>query len=163
MTDRTLTIGPDSPSAPDVTALLLEHLADMHATSPPESVHALDVSALEAPEISFVTVRAADGSLLACGALADLGDGAGELKSMRTRDAARGRGVGAALLRHLVDLAVDRGHRAIYLETGTPEEFAPARRLYERAGFVETEPFGSYELDPYSVFMVLRLAPHAQS
>lgn len=36
-----------------VLALLEEHLQDMYATSPPESVHALDVSKLKLPSITF--------------------------------------------------------------------------------------------------------------
>ena len=73
----------DDPARPDVTALLTEHLADMRATSPPESVHALDVEALRRPGITFVTARR-DGELLGCAALRELDAGHAEIKSMRT-------------------------------------------------------------------------------
>jgi putative acetyltransferase len=157
-----LTITTADPTAADVLALLGEHLADMHATSPAESVHALDPSALAAPGITFWTARDAGGALLGCAALKELGPSDGELKSMRTTTAARGRGVGAALLAHVLAVATQRGVRTVHLETGTEDYFAPARRLYERAGFVECPPFADYVLDPHSVFYRLTLtAPDA--
>lgn len=138
---------------PDVLSLLGEHLADMFATSPPESVHALDVSALRDRSVEFWTARSDDGVLLGCGALKDLGGGHGEIKSMRTTAAARGRGVATALLGHLLDRARDRAMTRVSLETGTEDYFAAARRLYRRHGFAECEPFGDYVLDPHSVFL----------
>jgi putative acetyltransferase len=152
-----LTITADDPTAPDVLALLGEHLADMYATSPAESVHALDPSALAAPGITFWTARLAGGALLGCAALKELGPADGELKSMRTTPSARGKGIGAALLAHVLAAAADRGLRTVHLETGTQDYFAAALRLYERAGFVECPPFADYVLDPHSVFYRLTL------
>lgn len=142
---------------PSVHALLEEHLADMHATSPPESVHALELSGLTAPGVTFWTARL-DGIVVGCVALKELSPGAGELKSMRTSDAARGRGIGTALLTVVLDEARSRGYRRVSLETGTQEFFGPAHRLYERHGFTECGPFGDYVLDPHSTFMTLTLA-----
>lgn len=150
-------ISVDDPTSPDVLPLLAEHLTDMHATSPAESVHALDPSSLAAPGITFWTARDAAGTLLGCAALKDLGSADSELKSMRTTVAARGRGVGAALLAHVLAAAAAGGIRTVHLETGTEDYFAPARRLYERAGFVECPPFADYVLDPHSVFYRLAL------
>lgn len=156
-------IAVDSPARDDVRTLLDEHLADMFATSPPDSVHALDHSALLAPSVTFVTARSADGSLLGCGALTELvgaagpGGGHGELKSMRTARAARGRGVATAVLARLLDLATARGYARVSLETGTQDSFAPARRLYARHGFVGCGPFADYVEDPHSTFMTLTL------
>ncbi|WP_026554118.1 GNAT family N-acetyltransferase [Arthrobacter sp. 35W] len=150
-------IAVDSPAADDVRRLLDEHLADMFATSPADSVHALDHSALAAPDVGFWTAREA-GQLLGCGALKSLGSRAGEIKSMRTTPAARGRGVAAQLLGHIVDEARRRGYESLFLETGTEEFFAPARRLYERHGFTACPPFGGYSMDPHSVFMTLDLS-----
>ena len=147
----------DDPQRPDVLDLLGEHLTDMFATSPAESVHALDPSALSAPGITFWTSRDETGALLGCAALKQLAPTDGELKSMRTTERARGRGVGTALLTHVLDEAVRRGYRSVHLETGTQDYFAPARRLYERAGFVVCPPFGDYRLDPHSVFYRLDL------
>jgi len=150
-------IADDDPRAADVTALLRAHLELMNALSPPEEVHALDIDALVHPSITFVAYRV-DGELLGVGALKDLGDGHGELKSMHTTAAARGRGVGTAIVDHLVGLATARGMTRLSLETGTPEAFAPARSLYARQGFVECGPFGDYELSPWSTFMTRSLA-----
>lgn len=149
-------IAVDDPRAPDVTALLGTHLALMNAQSPPEEVHALDVEALTDPAVTFVSYRI-EGELFAIGALKDLGGGHGEIKSMHTSAAARGRGIGSALVVHLVDLARQRGLTRVSLETGTPEEFAPARALYARHGFTECGPFGGYVLSPWSTFMTLSL------
>jgi putative acetyltransferase len=149
-------IGAGHPLDTDVLALLREHLADMHATSPAESVHALDPEALTDPAISFFTARD-DGVLLGCGALFDHGDGTGEVKSMRTVTAARGRGIAAALLEHLIGEARVRGWNALRLETGTEDYFAAARRLYERHGFIERGPFADYRLDPHSTYYERRL------
>lgn len=147
----------DSPTTSDVRALLDEHLRDMFATSPAESVHALDQTALEAPGITLWAARE-EGRLLGVGALKDLGRGHGEIKSMRTSEEARGRGVAAEVLRHLVSQASARGWTRLSLETGSQDYFAPARRLYARHGFVGCEPFGEYGVDPSSVFMTLDLA-----
>src|SRR5689334_474758 len=114
----------DEPARADVTALLAEHLADMHARSPAGSVHALDVTALQAPGVTFWTARR-DGVLLGCAAIKELDLSHGELKSMRTSTAARGAGVGRALLVHLLGVARGRGYRRLSLETGTQDYFLP--------------------------------------
>jgi len=150
-------IGPDSPARPDVRRLLDEHLADMFATSPAESVHALDHGALAGPDITFWTVRDDGGVLLGCGALKDLGTDEGEIKSMRTARPARGRGIAALLLGRILDEAGQRGYHRLLLETGSQEFFAPARRLYARHGFVPCPPFAGYQPDPNSVFMARSL------
>jgi len=161
-----ISIDRDNPARDDVHRLLSEHLADMFATSPAESVHALDHSALAAPSITFWTAREA-GTLLGCGALKLLDSPAtpalmpatryGEIKSMRTAATARGRGVATLMLGHIVEHARTRNLERVCLETGTEDYFAPARRLYARHGFTECPPFADYVLDPHSVFMELRL------
>jgi putative acetyltransferase len=151
-------IGADDPRADDVRELLERHLAFANDHTPPEDVHALDVDALVDPAIAFVSYRVA-GRLLGVGALKDLGDGTGELKSMHTSADARGRGVGSALVAHLVGLARSRGLARVGLETGTQDAFAPARSLYARHGFVGCGPFGDYAPSPWSAFMALDLVP----
>lgn len=146
----------DNPARDDVARLLDEHLLDMFATSPADSVHALDHAALSGPDIRFWTAREGQG-LLGCAALKRFPPRHGEIKSMRTATAARGRGVASLLLTHLVDVARQDRLNGIYLETGTQEYFAPARRLYQRLGFAECPPFADYQLDPNSVFMHLAL------
>ncbi len=137
-----------------IRLLLEEHLCDMRAWSPPESVHALDLDKLRLPEISLWTIWE-EGVLLGCGALKDLGGQHAEIKSMRTAHAHRGKSVGADMLTHLINVAKERRTTRLYLETGTQLQFAPARALYTRFGFKECEPFADYALDPYSFFMTL--------
>lgn len=147
-----LEIRPGDVSAADVCALVAEHLAGMHAQSPACSVHALDLSSLTAPGVHFVTAYR-DGELVGMGAIATLPDGDVELKSMRTTDAARGTGAGRAILVHLMDLARTSGAAHMWLETGSSDDFTPARTLYASAGFTECAPFADYAPDPLSTFM----------
>lgn len=139
-----------------VVRLLEEHLADMYATSPPESVHALDLDELRKPAIEFWSAWAGD-ELRGCGALKTLSPDEAELKSMRTVSTGRGAGVGSAVLAFLLDRARERGFRRVLLETGVEDYFAPARRLYERHGFTVRPPFADYVPDPHSVFYELAL------
>ncbi len=150
-------IVPEDPAAPDIVALLEEHLDDMRDTSPPESVHALDVSRLQRADIAFLAARDDAGALLGVGALAELDPGHGEIKSMRTASHARGKGVAGAILAELLRLAQARGYARVSLETGTHEYFSAAHRLYERAGFAPTGPFADYTLDPHSRYFTIRV------
>jgi putative acetyltransferase len=146
----------DDLSSPQVHALLQEHLDQMLQKSPRESVHALDVAALRQPDISFWTVWGGS-ELLGCGALKRLGSSHGEIKSMRTASAHLRKGVGRAVLDHIVHEARARGYRRLSLETGSLSAFEPARRLYEAFGFAYCAPFADYRIDPHSVYMTLEL------
>lgn len=137
----------------DVIALLETHLAGMYADSPPESVHALDLDGLRAPGVTFWTVRDTDAELLGCGALKELSDDHGEIKSMRTASAHLGRGVATVLLGHILEEAKRRSYRRVSLETGSGVSFAAARALYRKHGFEDCGPFAGYVEDPYSHFM----------
>ena len=151
-----LIIALDDPRTGDVHALLERHLAFAHDTSPPEDVHALDVTGLLDPSISFFSARRAD-ALVAVGALKQLDSSHGEIKSMHTSVAVRRQGAGRAMLDHLLDLARRRGYRRVSLETGSMEAFAPARALYRSVGFSECGPFAGYQPSPNSTFMTLVL------
>lgn len=151
----------DDLRGPEIEAFLEEHLADMYAVSPPESVHALDLDGLRRPEITFWTAWDAD-LLVGCGALKELDPGHGELKSMRTAAAQRGGGVASAMMVHIIEEAERRGYRRLSLETGAEDFFAPARALYAKFGFVAAEPFADYWADPNSYFMTKELAPAAK-
>lgn len=146
----------EDPRSPDIVALLERHLAQMHATTPAEFVFALDVGALCHPSISFFASRDG-GALLGVGALKQLDAGHGEVKSMHTAAEARGRGVGAALVEHLLAEARSLGLRRVSLETGSGPAFEPARRLYARAGFTPCGPFGDYPDADTSAFMTIEL------
>lgn len=137
-------------------ALVAHHLAGMHANTPPESVHALDLDRLVDPSVMFWSAWS-EGRLAGIGALKSLDERNGEIKSMRVDDAFLGRGVGRGILDHIVSEARRRGMTHVWLETGSPDDFLPARRLYESAGFEECGPFGDYRDDPFSVFMVRAL------
>jgi putative acetyltransferase len=159
MRARTLperTIAIEDPRAPDVRALLERHLAFAAATSPPEDVHALDVPSLLDPAVTFFALRE-DGELRGVAALKRLDGEHAEVKSMHTAEAARGRGVAQALVEHLLGVARERGHRRVSLETGTAPAFAPARRLYARAGFAPCAPFGGYRESAHSAYLTLEL------
>ena len=148
----------DDPRAADVLALLRRHLEFAYATTPAEHVHALDLDGLLDPAVTFYGYRRS-GRLLAVGALRDLDRQHGELKSMHTAAEVRGRGIGRAMLAHLIGVARDRGLRRLSLETGSMPAFAPARALYARAGFTVCGPFGDYPPSVTSTFMTLVLEP----
>lgn len=140
----------------EVIALLEEHLADMYATSPPESVHALDVAALKSSDITFFSAWL-NGELQGCLAIKQLTPEHIELKSMRTSSVSRQSGVASKLLVHALNVAIDRGYQKISLETGTQDFFRPARNLYEKFGFRYCGPFAGYHEDPHSCFMTREL------
>ena len=146
----------DDLTGPEIAALLHLHLDEMHRWSPPESVHAMPIERLRQPDVTFFS--AWDGNrLAACGAIKQLGATHGELKSMRADPAWRGRGAGKAVLAHLLMVARARGYTRVSLETGKPDRFLPARRLYESHGFVPCPAFGDYVEDQFSMCMTLQL------
>jgi GNAT superfamily N-acetyltransferase/glutathione S-transferase len=137
-----------------VVELLREHLAGMHASSPPGSVYALDLSGLQRPEIALYTVWDGD-DLLGCGALKHVDDRTGELKSMRTAARHLRRGAGARMLEHLLEVARARGYTRVCLETGSGPAFEPAIALYRKYGFVTGPAFGDYAATEFNQFLVL--------
>ena len=142
----------DDLTGADIAALLQLHLDEMHQWSPPESVHAMPIERLRAPDVTFYSLWQGD-RLAACGALKQLDPGHGELKSMRAHPDFRGRGAGRAVLDHLLGEARRRGYTRVSLETGRPEAFRPARTLYETNGFAECPPFADYVADDFSICM----------
>lgn len=151
-----LTIKLDDLSGPEIAALIGEHLANMAENSPPESIHALNLDGLKRPDVTFWSAWI-DDELAGCGALKELDDQHGEVKSMRTAIPYRGKGVAKQVLAHLLEEAARRGYRQVSLETGSMEAFTPARRLYEGFGFTYCGPFADYVEDPNSVFMTKRI------
>ena len=136
----------------EVKQLLQEHHNDMLKHSPPESVHALDLSSLKASDITFWTVWI-HGELAGCGALKRLNEKHAELKSMRTSQNFLRQGVAAALLTHMLAIAKSQAFERISLETGTMNAFIPAQKLYMRFGFQVCQPFSNYQKDPHSMFL----------
>ena len=152
----TIDIRVDDLSGEATRSLITRHLAGMHDSSPAESVHALDVDDLRHPSVTFWSAWI-DDDLAGIGALKTLDAERGELKSMRVDDRFRGTGVGRALLVHILSAARECRLTSLWLETGVTEDFAPARRLYESAGFTGCGPFDQYTDDPFSVFMTRAL------
>lgn len=142
---------------PDVRELLALHFAAMRSHSPPEACHVLPATSLAQPSITFFSARDHDRLLLGVGALKALDAAEGEIKSMRTAPHATGRGVGRALLEAIVAEARQRGYHRLNLETGSTGAFAAALRLYERAGFVPSAPFGNYRETDFTRFLTLAL------
>jgi len=153
----TIDIRRDTPLAPEVLPLLQRHLDLMWATSPPESVHALDPAELAAEGIAFFTLREG-AAVLGMGAVKRISDDHAEIKSMHIVAEARGRGLAQVMLDHLLAQARALGYRQLSLETGVEDAFAAARALYARAGFVQCPPFEGYWNDPNSFFMTRSLA-----
>jgi putative acetyltransferase len=152
-----LIIEETDPLAAGPKALLEESHALMRALFPPEDNYFLDFEALRGDDIRFFAAR--DGrEVLGTGALA-LREGYGEVKSMFTSKAARGRGVAAAILRAIEDKAREEGVTLLRLETAEPLESAV--RLYTRAGFTPCGIFGDYRPNATSVYMEKRLEPLA--
>jgi putative acetyltransferase len=146
----------DDLTHPKVTELLQEHLDDMYATSPAESVHALDLDKLRQVDISFWTAWQRQ-ELLGCGALKILSTQHAEIKSMRTARQHLRKGVATQMLEHIIQQAKTRDLKRISLETGSQPFFQPAIALYKRYNFEFCEPFADYKDDPNSKFMTLVL------
>jgi putative acetyltransferase len=149
-------IAVDDPRTADVREILARHLAFARTNSPPQAVFALELDGLLDPAVTFFSFRDG-GNVLGVGALKQLDERHAELKSMHTALEARGRGIGRAMVAHLLRVARERGYRRVSLETGSMAAFAPARSLYDSAGFRTCGPFGDYPASEYSTFMTMEL------
>jgi putative acetyltransferase len=146
-----LTFHQDDLDSPEVQTLLAFHLGQMRSNSPRDACHVLPIDGLRDPAFTLLSAREGE-RLVGVGALKQLAPDHGEVKSMRTAPGALGRGVGRALLNHIVAEARRRGYRRLSLETGSTEPFAAALRLYEQEGFVPCGPFGGYVDTPFTRF-----------
>ena len=150
-------IARESPLGSDMALLMARHTADMHADTPPESIHMMDAGQLAIPEVSFYVLREA-GVPVAMGAFKRIDATHAEIKSMHVLAEARGRGLSKWMLGHLVAEAQAAGFARLSLETGVQPTFVAARALYVKAGFAECRPFEGYLEDPNSVFLTRHLA-----
>jgi putative acetyltransferase len=155
-----LEIREDDLSGEAVRMLLRLHLEGMHASSPPGTVFALDLTGLRAPGVTVWTAWLGE-TIVGIAALKELrgrsGEFSGELKSMRTHPDFLRRGVAATLLRHIVAIARARGMRRLSLETGSGPAFEAALALYRRNGFIDGEVFGAYQRSEFNQFLHLSL------
>lgn len=147
-----MNIKPDDLTSPDVLALVETHLTEMSANDNAVIGNTLDLESLKSDDVTFFAVREGE-TLTGCGALKELDETHGEIKSMHTERRFRRRGVSAALLFHMIRLSQERGYKRLSLETHPGEDYKPARKLYERFGFETCGPFGDYEKHEHSVFM----------
>lgn len=153
----TVTITKESPLSPDLALLMQRHTEDMHADTPPESIHMMDASELAIPAVDFFVLRDA-GKPLAMGAFKRIDAAHAEIKSMHVLTEARGRGLSRTMLDHLLAEAKAAGLKRLSLETGVQPTFVAARALYYKAGFEDCPPFEGYTLDPNSLYMTRSLA-----
>ncbi|MBV8738875.1 MAG: GNAT family N-acetyltransferase [Alphaproteobacteria bacterium] len=140
----------EDPRELEIRALLAQSDSYSASRYPPESQHQADIGSLTAANVRFFAARSA-GAAVGCGALVIGNDGTAELKRMFVDPAARGKGIGQALLQAIEVAAFDEGVRLIRLETGIHN--TEALRLYRRFGYVDGGSFGNYRNDPLSVFM----------
>jgi putative acetyltransferase len=148
-------IQPETPDQPDVAALLAR--ADERSASlyPAESRHGLALPALLSADVRFFVARQ-DGRALGCGGYLLLPRQGAEMKRLFVDPAARGQGVGCAIVRAVEAAAAGEDVRTLFLETGIKS--CEALRLYRRLGFAECSPFAAYLPDPLSVFMRKQLS-----
>jgi putative acetyltransferase len=146
----------DDLTGPEIAELVMDHLRNMAIHSPPESRHALNLDGLKKPDITFWSAWEGEG-LVGCGALKEIDDQHGEIKSMKTSSSHLKKGVAKRLLQHIIEEAKRRGYQRLSLETGSMDAFIPARRLYESFGFHLCRPFSNYKEDPNSVFMTMEI------
>jgi putative acetyltransferase len=151
-----VTITEESPVGSDLRLLFERHTADMHADTPPESIHMMDASELAIPAVRFFVMRDV-GMPVGMGAFKRIDDTHAEIKSMHVLTEVRGRGLSRRMLDHLIAEARVMGYRRLSLETGVQPTFVAARALYAKAGFVDCPPFEGYWDDPNSVFLTLTL------
>ena len=137
---------------PQVIELLRLHIEEVRAKPTPGGAHVLDRIGLMGSNITFFSAWT-DGALLGCAALKQMDATQGEIKSMRTAPDQLRRGAAVALMRHILQVARERGYRRLSLETGTTPEFGAAQALYRQLGFTYSEPFGDYAAHPLSKFM----------
>lgn len=151
-----ITIAKESPLSADLALLMQRHTADMHADTPPESIHMMDASELAIPAVDFFVLRDA-GKPLAMGAFKRIDAAHAEIKSMHVLTEARGRGLSRTMLDHLLAEAKAAGVTRLSLETGVQPTFVAARALYYKAGFENCPPFEGYTLDPNSLYLTRSL------
>ena len=143
-----ITIEPVSAPTPEAVALIAELDAVLGALYEAHQRHGLSVEQVFEAHVRFFIARLS-GQAAGCGALA-LFDGYAEVKRMYTRPAARGRGIGKALLARVAAAAGEAGKPVLRLETGT--EQAVAIRLYEGYGFRPCAVFGHYAaMEPHRI------------
>jgi len=142
---------------PKVNKLLVKHFKELRSVSPSDSCHVLDITGLKNSKIKFWSFWEND-LLVGCGALKFLEEGHGELKSIRVAEPFKGKAYGIKVIQHLILEAKKLNINKLSLETGAGEFFAPARKLFEKAGFKTCNPFADYKNTSDSCYMILLIS-----
>jgi putative acetyltransferase len=144
-----IAVAPCAVDHPDALRLIGESEAEQAAIYAPEVRYAFSPEQLVAANVHFIVARI-NGAAVGCGGMAPL-DGYGELKRVFTTRAARGLGVGRAVVAALEAEARRRLLPLMRLETG--EASPDALALYAACGYARRGPFGAYVENGSSVFM----------
>ena len=145
-----VTVAEERPDQAETIALLRQSDAFSAALYPPGTRQLADPSSLGADHVRFFVARR-DGRVLGCMALARTAPDKGELQRCFVTEAARGQGVGFALLQASEAAAREQKLRVIQLETGNRN--VAALRLYHGCGYHDRGPFGAYPDNGVSVFL----------
>jgi putative acetyltransferase len=151
----TVTIALESVRQPEIIKLIAQSDDHMNSLYPAEGNFAVDLDALEKPDIAFAVARL-NGKIAGCCGLKFHRDGTAEIKRLFVHEKSRGHGIGKGLIGFLEDLARDKHVRTINLETGPLN--TEAVHLYSSAGYAVCGRFGAYPDNPYSLFMTKTLA-----
>jgi putative acetyltransferase len=150
-------LDPDSPETQALIALSDSCYVDMY---PAESNHLETSEDLKKPNVLFLGGRIGTG-LVASGAAKIMDDDGvyAEIKRVYVIDQQRGKGLSYVIMQALETELKSRGVNLFRLETGVRQPEAIG--LYRKLGYHDRGPFGSYEIDPYSVFMEKNLDQEA--
>ena len=107
------------------------------------------------PQGRLLLARASSGEFLGCVALRPLDDKTCEMKRLYTRPAARGAGVGKALVDAIIAAAREIGYTRMRLDTVAGKMDA-AIALYRQYGFYETASYCENPI-PGALYMELKL------
>lgn len=144
----------EDPDQPDIRRMLSASDAYMAALYPTESNHMIGISELQQANVRFHVARL-DSVCAGCGALVLHDEDSAEIKRMWVEPQMRGMKIARRLLEVIEADARDARITALRLETGISQPEAIS--LYQSAGFIEIDAFGSYKPDPLSKFMEKRL------
>ena len=108
-----------------------------------------------APPQGRLLLARASGEFLGCVALRPLDDKTCEMKRLYTRPAARGAGVGKALVDAIIAAAREIGYTRMRLDT-VPSVMASAVKMYRALGFREIPPYAENPVAG-AIFLELKL------
>jgi putative acetyltransferase len=152
--EKTIKICPADPRTSSIQKMISD-LDDYQASLyPPESNHLEPAEKLVSSEYYFIAAWK-DHELLGVASFRRISGEYVEIKRLYVPHRNRGMGLAIKLMDALEEKAVQEGFSEARLETGIHQN--EALRPYQKLGYEKTEPFGSYQEDPLSVFMQKKL------